>query len=59
MACGVGACLGCVVKAHLPPDDDMPIIMHGVQDMAMRFEARHVQTCTCGPVFWADSVALV
>jgi len=36
MACGVGACLGCVVKV----------------------EGYNVQTCTCGPVFWADSVSL-
>ena len=59
MACGVGACLGCVVKAHLPPDDGRPIIVHGRQDMAMRSEGQNVQTCTCGPVFWADSVTLV
>ena len=37
MACGVGACLGCVAKNQ-----------HGV------FQ----QTCTEGPVFWADSVVL-
>ena len=48
MACGVGACLGCVVKktepksrAVEPPD---------------AFE--YVQTCTKGPVFWADEIDL-
>ena len=42
MACGVGACLGCVVKAKPKTDDDFT----------------HVQTCTHGPNFWADSVRL-
>lgn len=37
MACGVGACLGCVAK---------------------NAEGHNVQTCTRGPVFWADEVAL-
>lgn len=37
MACGVGACLGCVAK------DDT---------------GHYVQTCTQGPVFWSDTVAL-
>ncbi|GAB6036618.1 dihydroorotate dehydrogenase electron transfer subunit [Fundidesulfovibrio butyratiphilus] len=37
MACGVGACLGCVAKDA---------------------EGHHVQTCTHGPVFWADHITL-
>lgn len=46
MACGVGACLGCVVK------------------VSPKEEAAHpdapgfVQTCTCGPCFWADEIVL-
>lgn len=43
MACGIGACLGCVVKAKTPA---------GQADA----ERHNVQTCTCGPNFWADSV---
>ncbi len=42
MACGVGACLGCVVKRQRPEDP----------------EPLHVQTCTCGPNFWADQVMI-
>ncbi|MFH1915350.1 MAG: dihydroorotate dehydrogenase electron transfer subunit [Pseudomonadota bacterium] len=37
MACGVGACLGCVA-----PDG----------------EGHHVQVCTRGPIFWADTIQL-
>ncbi len=37
MACGVGACLGCVVQ---------------------NAEGHNVQTCTCGPVFFADEIEL-
>lgn len=37
MACGVGACLGCVAKDA---------------------SGHNVQTCTCGPVFWSDQIAL-
>jgi len=58
MACGVGACLGCVVKTHLPPDDGAPIVVHGESDFALRSRGHNVQTCTCGPIFWADSVTL-
>jgi dihydroorotate dehydrogenase electron transfer subunit len=45
MACGVGACLGCttVVTDAWPAPDQ---------------RKRPVQTCTCGPVFWADHVVL-
>ena len=45
MACGVGACLGCVVK-HTEEKTDAPEAF------------RYVQTCTCGPVFWADQLDL-
>lgn len=56
MACGVGACLGCVVKANLPADENRPV-MNGVSGPALPGdEGRYVQTCTCGPIFWADSV---
>lgn len=37
MACGIGACLGCV---------------------AADTEGHNVQTCTRGPVFWADQITL-
>ena len=42
MACGVGACLGCVVKRQRPEDQ----------------EPLNVQTCTCGPNFWADQIII-
>lgn len=45
MACGVGACLGCVCKTT----DAWP-------DPAKK-EGR-IQTCTSGPVFWADQITL-
>ncbi len=62
MACGVGACLGCVVKSTLPEDSTVllrsdapaarpPAETHGGH-------AHHVQTCTCGPNFWSDTVIL-
>ena len=48
MACGVGACLGCVVKA-------------GKQGQSLNKEGdadsfSNMQTCTAGPNFWADRV---
>lgn len=55
MACGVGACLGCVVKPLLGGDgrnlSKNPIIKELESGLP-------VPTCTCGPVFWADSVDL-
>lgn len=45
MACGVGACLGCVVQTT----EKWP-----VKDMA----GMPVPTCTHGPVFWADQILL-
>ena len=45
MACGVGACLGCVVTTT----DAYPV------PAAKNWP---VQACTCGPVFWADHVVL-
>jgi dihydroorotate dehydrogenase electron transfer subunit len=56
MACGVGACLGCVVKTPPPQDETTSLAAHSMEDM--RSASRNVQTCTCGPVFWADSVIL-
>lgn len=50
MACGVGACLGCVVTSSVreehPAKPESPPAF------------RHVQTCTHGPVFWADQLDL-
>ena len=48
MACGIGACLGCVVKAKPSNMGETPALTN----------EGHVQTCTCGPSFWADSVTL-
>ena len=58
MACGVGACLGCVVKAFLPQGDSLPSGVRGMEDMGAHSKGSNVRTCTCGPVFWADSVTL-
>jgi dihydroorotate dehydrogenase electron transfer subunit len=53
MACGVGVCLGCVVKAA-PPGGE-----HSDADEAPAPEQfRHIQTCTCGPVFWTSQIVL-
>ena len=59
MACGVGACLGCVVKAHLPPQGDSAVRALARNDALGRAEneGSNVQTCSCGPNFWADSVS--
>ncbi len=52
MACGIGACLGCVVKAAL--DGGNP-----VYDASLATAPRHhIQTCTCGPNIWADAITL-
>ena len=45
MACGVGACLGCVVRTT----DAWPDAAH---------RNAPVQCCTQGPVFWADQIEL-
>lgn len=45
MACGIGACLGCVATTT----DKWPVPEKAGQP---------VQTCTMGPVFWADQVVL-
>ena len=52
MACGVGACLGCVVKAT--EDGGNPVHSPGMSAAPRT----HVQTCTCGPNFWADAVTI-
>lgn len=59
MACGVGACLGCVVKAHLPADGGPAVrkTVNGDGPALAEAEGKNVQTCTCGPNFWADSVS--
>ncbi|MDR2076554.1 MAG: dihydroorotate dehydrogenase electron transfer subunit [Desulfovibrio sp.] len=55
MACGVGACLGCMVRATVPQD---PALARSVPQRAhcADHSARLVQTCLCGPNFWANSV---
>ncbi|MBF0482747.1 MAG: dihydroorotate dehydrogenase electron transfer subunit [Desulfovibrionaceae bacterium] len=45
MACGVGACLGCVTKAKVAGDSPEQAFAN-------------VQVCTKGPVFWADQIHL-
>ena len=45
MACGVGACLGCVVTST----EAWPV---------PEKRQRPVPSCTCGPVFWADQILL-
>ncbi len=59
MACGIGACLGCVVKAV--PHGHKPLWDSSVQEFREGTDPLqqgiHVQTCTCGPNFWADSVS--
>ena len=45
MACGVGACLGCVTKTT----ENWPEAHHA---------NNYVQVCTKGPVFWADQISL-
>jgi len=45
MACGVGACLGCVTKMAVAGDSPEPAFAN-------------VQVCTKGPVFWADQIRL-
>ncbi len=51
MACGVGVCLGCVVKAAGAEGGH-------AQSPASPEAFQYVQTCTCGPVFWAGQVDL-
>lgn len=48
MACGVGACLGCVVKGAVP-DTKTAVVPEAFS---------YVQTCTKGPVFRADQIDL-
>lgn len=49
MACGIGACLGCVVKKKLPASSARPQTPDAFT---------YVQTCTEGPVFRADAIEL-
>jgi dihydroorotate dehydrogenase electron transfer subunit len=55
MACGLGVCLGCVVKpltgeggGNRSRQRVLPALEQGLP----------VPVCSCGPVFWADSVEL-
>lgn len=50
MACGVGACLGCVVKVGEKAKKERNV------DAPPAFN--YVQTCSKGPVFWADQLDL-
>jgi dihydroorotate dehydrogenase electron transfer subunit len=55
MACGIGACLGCVVKAHLPADGGAPLLRR-TGPAEPQDTAAFVRTCACGPNFRADQV---
>jgi dihydroorotate dehydrogenase electron transfer subunit len=56
MACGVGACLGCVVQPLL---DSVTGRNRSAQPVPEQMhKALPVPCCTCGPVFWADSLDL-
>lgn len=58
MACGVGACLGCVVKADISANNDEKGGIRQMGGALPEGEGHYVQTCSCGPNFWADSVHL-
>ncbi|MDL2267601.1 dihydroorotate dehydrogenase electron transfer subunit [Desulfovibrio sp. OttesenSCG-928-G15] len=58
MACGVGACLGCVVKANISAGEGSGASDQPFASSVPADEARYVQTCSCGPNFWADNVSL-
>lgn len=55
MACGVGACLGCVVKPLMNPDGGNASKNPVIKELESGLP---VPSCTCGPVFWADSIDL-
>ncbi|MDR1685444.1 MAG: dihydroorotate dehydrogenase electron transfer subunit [Desulfovibrio sp.] len=55
MACGIGACLGCAVKAHLPADGGAPPLLRA-GPAASPDDGTFVRTCACGPNFRADQV---
>lgn len=55
MACGIGACLGCVVKPFMGKDGKNKSNNPVIKELEMGLP---VPTCTCGPVFWADSIDL-
>ncbi|MDR2604771.1 MAG: dihydroorotate dehydrogenase electron transfer subunit [Desulfovibrio sp.] len=55
MACGIGACQGCVVKALLPAADDAPPVLRS-GPAAPPDDGAFVRTCACGPTFRADQV---
>ncbi len=54
MACGIGACLGCVVQAKV----DTGVIPSAAENKQIIEAHQHVQTCTCGPNFWADAITI-
>lgn len=56
MACGVGACLGCVVQPLLDSASGKNRSAHPVPELMHK--GLPVPSCTCGPVFWADSLDL-
>jgi hypothetical protein len=53
MACGVGACLGCMVRTGTDDRDG-----HTGSSRLPNTPSGWVQTCTCGPVFRAGEVDL-
>ena len=56
MACGVGACLGCVVQPLLDEASGKNKSVHELPEAML--SGLPVPACVCGPVFWADSVDL-
>ncbi len=84
MACGIGACLGCVVKSTVPasvlaqcqaqswdrapellvsapaasPSKKKPAAVASASPHGGECEEHFVQTCTCGPNFWAHTVSI-
>lgn len=55
MACGIGACLGCVVKPLLDDNGKNRSSNPVIKELQSGLP---VPTCTCGPIFWADSIEL-
>ena len=56
MACGVGACLGCVVQPLLDAATGKNKSVNELPELLTK--GLPAPTCTCGPVFWADSIDL-
>jgi dihydroorotate dehydrogenase electron transfer subunit len=57
MACGIGACLGCAVKAR-PSAGEGAAPLRGSGQSGTPDAGVFVRTCACGPNFRADSILL-